>query len=57
MGFFAENIRENIIDREKENEFILSLIEDAKTDIKNIHTALDLNKKRILNLDWKSRWP
>jgi hypothetical protein len=51
MGFFAENIRENIIDREKENEFILSMIEDAETDIKNIHVALDLNKKRILNLD------
>ena len=51
MGFFSENIRENKIDHEKENEFILSMIEDAETDIKNIHIALDLNKKRILDLD------
>src|SRR5436190_24286711 len=32
MGFFAENIRENISDREKEKDLMQSLIMDLKED-------------------------
>ena len=32
MGFFAESIRESISDRSKENEYIVSIIEDMKKD-------------------------
>ncbi|MES2328121.1 MAG: hypothetical protein V4539_00875 [Bacteroidota bacterium] len=51
MGFIAENIRENITDHEKEEEYVLSMIEDAKTDTMNIRIAIAQNKKRIVNMD------
>jgi len=51
MGFFAEGIRENITDHAKEKEYILSMIEDAKTDTMNIRIAVGLNKKRKLDMD------
>jgi hypothetical protein len=51
MGFFAESIRENITDHTKEREFILSMIEDAKTDTANIRQAIILNTKRANRLD------
>jgi hypothetical protein len=51
MGFFAESIRENIRDNSKEKEYIVSMLEDVQTDTFNIHTAFELNKKRVLRLD------
>ncbi|HEY5327433.1 MAG TPA: hypothetical protein VIJ27_10575, partial [Mucilaginibacter sp.] len=51
MGFFAESIRENITDSSKENEYILSMIQDAKIDTAKIQMVLKLNSKRILALD------
>ncbi len=50
-GFLAENIREHSVERHREKEYILSMIEDAKTDTVNIHTALSFNMKRISRLD------
>src|SRR6266542_3300499 len=37
LGFFAENIRENLADRNREKEYINSIIEDLKTDSANLH--------------------
>jgi len=34
MGFFAENIRESISDKNKEHEYINSLVSDLKSDVK-----------------------
>ena len=51
MGFFAESFREHITDNGKEKEFIISMIEDAQTDIVNINEAFSLNKLRSLHLD------
>ncbi len=51
MGFFAESLRENIADRSKEKEYIISMIQDAKTDTANIQQALKLNDKRLWALD------
>ncbi|MCX6230573.1 MAG: hypothetical protein NTZ33_03420 [Bacteroidetes bacterium] len=51
MGFFAEKIRENIADHNKEKEYIVSMIQDAHTDINNIQKSLVKNKRRVLYLD------
>jgi len=60
LGFVAENIRENTVDRHREKEYIESFIEDLKTDsaalskeIKSIHT----NKTMIDSLMYMLRNP
>ncbi|MFI5162955.1 MAG: hypothetical protein ACHQHN_16860 [Sphingobacteriales bacterium] len=51
MGFFAESLREHIADSEKENQYIESMIADAKTDTANIHACIRHNEVRIKHLD------
>lgn len=51
LGFFAENIRESFTEHSKEKEFVISMIEDAQTDISNIEKTIALNKVRVLKLD------
>jgi len=51
MGFIAESIREGISDRTKEHEYVVSMIEDARTDTAGIHVAIAQNVKRIAALD------
>jgi hypothetical protein len=51
MGFFAESIREGISDRSKEHEYIISMMEDARTDTAAIHIAIAQNIRRIAALD------
>jgi hypothetical protein len=51
LGFVAENIREHRVEREREKEYILSMIEDAKTDTTNIQRAIIINTKRVYKLD------
>ena len=51
LGFIAENIRETITDNSKEKEYIISMIEDAKTDTANIRQAIALNNNRVMHLD------
>jgi hypothetical protein len=51
LGFFAERFRENQAEQSKEKEFIMSMIEDAQTDIANIDKMIVLNKVRVLKLD------
>lgn len=41
MGFFAENIREHISDREKEREYIRLLSDDLKKDTAALHYSID----------------
>ncbi len=50
-GFFAEYQLEHKIDRDKEQEYIHSMIEDARTDTANIHRAIDFNVARVYKLD------
>jgi hypothetical protein len=50
-GFLAEYQLEHKIERDREKEYILSMIEDVKTDTSNIHTALAYNSTRIYRLD------
>lgn len=51
MGFFAEKLREDLNEHSREKEFIITMIEDAQTDIHNIDKTVDLNKIRVLKLD------
>jgi hypothetical protein len=54
-GFFAESLRERIADSSKEKEYIVSMIEDARTDTANIHQCIKLNIARAAHLDTLSR--
>lgn len=45
-GFLAEYQLEQTIERHREKEFIISMIEDAMTDTANIHAAIPLNLER-----------
>ena len=51
LGFFADNIRENISENAKEKEYIISMIEDAELDKINIEQAIEGNTTRALHLD------
>lgn len=51
LGFLADNIREKISDNGKEKEYIISMIEDAKTDKLNIERAIQSNNVRVKHLD------
>ena len=55
LGFFAESIREDLGDQDKEKEFITSMIEDAITDSVHLQNAINGNQKRLLKLDSLSK--
>src|ERR1019366_9136421 len=51
MGFIAENIRENISDREKEHAFMKSLVEDIKDDTSHLNAQQKTFEQRVILLD------
>lgn len=51
LGFLADNFRENISDRNKEKEYIQSMIEDVEEDEVNIKEAIKINNQRVVYLD------
>jgi hypothetical protein len=51
LGFFAESIRENISDREKEKQYIKSLIKNISDDTAQLREVIDFNNREIKNLD------
>lgn len=51
MGFFAESLREHIADKEKETQYIQSLAEDLKGDIKMFDLQIKEEKERATMLD------
>jgi len=55
LGFFADNLREKSSERSKEKEYIRSMIEDAKTDKKNIQIAIENNRNKKRYLDSLSK--
>ena len=60
LGFMAESLRENIGDREKERQYIVSLVNDLKADTANLNNAIDSNivkkdsLKALLSLSWRN---
>jgi hypothetical protein len=51
MGFLAESLRENMGDKEKEKEYISSLISNLKQDTTNLNIAIRDNKAKHRGLD------
>ncbi|SRR5579871_202291 len=51
MGFFAEGLRENISDKEKETEYIKSLINNLKQDTANLNSTIRDNTRKSEGLD------
>src|SRR5271170_7623769 len=51
MGFFAESLRENMTDKEKEKEYISSLINNLEQDTTNLNSAIRDNEKKSKGLD------
>jgi len=50
MGFFAESLRENIADKEKEEDYIKSFVQNMKDDTASIANVLEENNKKIEKL-------
>ncbi len=51
MGFIAENIRENITNKENEKVYLKSLVEDVKDDITTINQQQKVFDERVILLD------
>lgn len=51
LGFFAESLREHIADKDKEHQYIQSLAEDLKIDIKTFGTQISQEKQSLAMLD------
>jgi hypothetical protein len=51
LGFFAENIREGITEKNKKQEILEAVANDFEKDIKSIEIYIDLNKNRLKILD------
>ena len=51
LGFVAENIREHIVEGNREKQFIQSLVNDITADTARIKIIIDLRTKRVQRLD------
>ena len=51
LGFIAENIRENIVNRDKEKHYIENIIGDLKTDTANITLSVHLQNLLLNKMD------
>jgi len=51
LGFIAESIRENIADREREKQYMQSMIEDLKSDTSTLASNIYLKQSRIVMID------
>ncbi len=51
LGFMADNFREKTSERNKEKEYIQSMIEDVEEDRTNIKEVININTQRIQSLD------
>ena len=54
-GFMAENQREHMIEHQRENKFIRTLVSDLEADISRLTTIIQLRNERALMLDSFSR--
>jgi len=55
-GFLAENYRESLSVQKIEKEYMLSLIEDLKTDTSNLQTYIEFKKEKSLLMDSLARF-
>ena len=51
MGFFAESLRERIVNSEKENRYMESLVQDLNDDISELHSVIPFQSIIINKMD------
>ncbi|MDB5124392.1 MAG: hypothetical protein JWP94_2521 [Mucilaginibacter sp.] len=51
MGFFAESLREHITDQHRERGFMVSMIEDLKSDTVTLASNINFRKHRVEMID------
>jgi hypothetical protein len=51
LGFIAENIRENIVNREKEKHYVENIIADLKTDTSNITLSIHMQNLLLKKME------
>jgi len=51
LGFFAEQIRENVADRKREKEYMMSMIDDLRVDISSLSSNIRLRQQRDKMID------
>ena len=51
LGFFVENYREVLVDRQKEKEIIASFINDLETDIQELDIVIQRRETREVRID------
>jgi hypothetical protein len=51
LGFFAENMRENFTDRERETQYMESMIEDLKSDTTQMAAMIKAKQSRNMMID------
>jgi hypothetical protein len=51
LGFFSESLREHINNNEKENEYILGLVNNLEQDKEDINNTIQDNQKKLSSLD------
>lgn len=51
LGFFAESLRENLSDKEKEKEYVISLVKNLEEDTSNLKNTIADNRWKIKGLD------
>jgi hypothetical protein len=51
MGYIAENIREGIVKREREEQLMVMMVEDLKSDVKRLDKVSEANIAKLAKLD------
>lgn len=51
LGFVAENWRERFVDRKKEKEYMMAMVNDLKQDTALLQNFIKLQKLKVLQLD------
>jgi len=51
LGFIAENLRESLVNKEKEKKYMENLVRDLKEQEKSISETIKKNEDRIISLD------
>ena len=51
LGFFAENVREHMAEKEKKKELLLAVARDFETDLKQFEFHKSFGQEKIKNCD------
>ena len=51
LGFLAENFREHQVEKERERQYVLSLVQDLQEDTAILHSQISIHKTNIAQMD------